>query len=44
MLSIDGTHLYEKYKGIVMIVMGYDRNNQLFSLAFILTEGENVDN
>ena len=44
MLSIDGTHLYEKYKGIVMIVMGCDRNNQLFSLAFILTEGENVDN
>ena len=26
-LSIDGTHLYEKYKGILLIVMGCDGNN-----------------
>ena len=26
-LSIDGTHLYEKYKGTLMIDMGCDRNN-----------------
>ena len=42
-LTIDDTHLYGKYKGTIMIVMGYDKNNQLFSLAFALTEGENVD-
>ncbi|RVX23680.1 hypothetical protein CK203_000755 [Vitis vinifera] len=42
-LTIDGTHLYGKYKGTVMIVMGCDGNNQLFPLAFALTEGENVD-
>ena len=42
-LTIDGTHLYGKYKGIVMISMGYNGNNQLFPLAFALTEGENVD-
>ena len=43
MLTIDGTHLYGKYKGTVMIVMGCDGNNQLFPFAFALTEGENVD-
>ena len=42
-LSIDGTHLYGKYKGTLMIVMGCDGNNQLFPLAFALIEGENID-
>nr|CAN80015.1 hypothetical protein VITISV_030080 [Vitis vinifera] len=42
-LTIDGTHLYGKYKGTVMIVMGCDKNNQLFPLVFALTDGENVD-
>ena len=42
-LSIDGTHLYEKYKGKLLIAMGCDRNNQLFPLAFSITEGENID-
>ncbi|XP_010660151.1 uncharacterized protein LOC104881478 [Vitis vinifera] len=42
-LSIDGTHLYGKYKGTLMIAMGCDGNNQLFPLAFALTEGENID-
>ena len=35
-LSIDGTHLYGKYKGTLLIAMGYDRNNQLFPLTFAL--------
>ncbi|KAL6319670.1 hypothetical protein AAG906_026724 [Vitis piasezkii] len=43
-LTIDGTHLYGKYKGTVMIVMGCDGNNQLFPLAFALIKSENVDN
>ena len=43
MLAINGTHLYGKYKGTVMIAMGYDENNQLFPLTFALIEGENVD-
>ena len=42
-LSIDGTHLYGKYKGTLMIAMGCDGNNQLFPLAFSITEGENID-
>ena len=42
-LSINGTHLYGKYKGMLMIAMGCDGNNQLFPLAFSITEGENID-
>ena len=36
-LSIDRTHLYEKYKGTLLIAMGCDGNNQLFPLAFAIT-------
>ena len=43
-MSIDGTHLYGKYKGKLLIAMGCDGNNQLFQLAFSITEGENTDN
>ena len=42
-LSIDGAHLYGKYKGTLLIAMGYDGNNQLFPLAFAITECENID-
>ena len=37
LLSIDGTHLYWKYKGTLLIAMGCDGNNQLFPLAFAIT-------
>ena len=42
-MSIDGTHLYGKYKGKLLIAMGCDGNNQLFPLAFSITEGENTN-
>ena len=42
-ISIDGTHLYGKYKGKLLIAMGCDGNNQLFPLAFAITECENTD-
>ena len=42
-LSIDSTHLYEKYKDTLLIDMGCNGNNQLFPLAFAITEGENID-
>ena len=42
-LSIDGTHLCGKYKGMLLISMGCDRNNQLFPLTFAITEGENIE-
>ena len=42
-MSIDGTHLYGKYKATLFIAMGCDENNKLFSLAFSIIEGENTD-
>ena len=42
-LSIDGTHLYGKYKGMLLIAMGYDGINQLSPLAFAITEDKNID-
>ena len=42
-LSIDGTHLYGKYKGTLLIAMGCDGNNQLFPLAFAIIKGKNID-
>ena len=36
-LSIDGTHLYGKYKGTLLISMGCDRNNHFFPLAVAIT-------
>ena len=42
-MSIDDTHLYGKYKGKLLIVMGCHGNNQLFPLAFAITKGENTD-
>ncbi|KAH9616384.1 hypothetical protein KSS87_018423 [Heliosperma pusillum] len=35
-ITIDGTHLYGKYKGVLMIVMGVDANDQLYPLAFAI--------
>ena len=42
-LSIDDTHLYEKYKCTLLIAMRCDGNNQLFPLEFAITEGENIN-
>ena len=42
-LSIDSTHLYEKYKDTLMIDMGCDRKKLLFPLEFSITKGENID-
>ena len=42
-LSIDGTHLYGKHKDMLLISMGCEGNNQLFPLAFFITEGKNID-
>ena len=42
-LSIDGTHLYGKYKCMLMNAMGCNGTNRLFPLAFSITEDENID-
>ncbi|XP_052625063.1 uncharacterized protein LOC111888441 [Lactuca sativa] len=42
-ISIDGAHLYGKYKGTMMIAMGVDGNNQILPLAFVIVENESYD-
>ncbi|XP_074318347.1 serine/threonine-protein phosphatase 7 long form homolog [Silene latifolia] len=37
-LSIDGTHLYGKFKGTILTAMSIDANNQIFPVAFAIVE------
>ena len=39
-ISIDGTHLYGKYKGKLLIAMATDANNKIFPLAFVVVDDE----
>nr|XP_023915455.1 uncharacterized protein LOC112027025 [Quercus suber] len=39
-ISIDGTHLYGKYKGKLLIAMATDANNEIFRLAFAVVDDE----
>ncbi|XP_021746051.1 uncharacterized protein LOC110711924 [Chenopodium quinoa] len=41
-ICIDGTHLYGKYKGTLLVATGVDGNFQVFPLAFASVEGENI--
>ena len=43
LVLVDGTFLTGKYKGVLMIAIGVDSNNQLVPLAFALAKGENND-
>ncbi|KAH9611124.1 hypothetical protein KSS87_011978 [Heliosperma pusillum] len=40
-LTIDGTHLYGKFKGTILTAMSIDANNQIFPVAFAIVESEN---
>ncbi|XP_021769465.1 uncharacterized protein LOC110733685 [Chenopodium quinoa] len=42
LLSIDGTHLYGKYKGTLLVATSVDANFQVFPFAFAIVEGENT--
>ncbi|KAG9458399.1 hypothetical protein H6P81_002907 [Aristolochia fimbriata] len=42
-INVDGTHLYGKYKGCLLIATSFDGDNRLFFLAFALVEKENID-
>ena len=42
MLQIDGMHLYDKYRGTLLIATGQDGSNRIFSLAFAVVENENT--
>ena len=43
-LSVDGTHLYRMYGGILLIATGVDANGGLYPLAFAVDEVENEAN
>ncbi|XP_074346177.1 uncharacterized protein LOC141684944 [Apium graveolens] len=40
-LLIDGTHLYDKYGGVLLTATGVDGFNHLHPVAFVVVEGEN---
>ena len=39
-ISIDGTHLYGKYQGKLLVAMATDANNKVFPLAFAVMDCE----
>ena len=41
LVLVDGIFLTGKYRGVLMIAVGVDSDNQLGPLAFALVEGEN---
>ncbi|XP_021775241.1 uncharacterized protein LOC110739096 [Chenopodium quinoa] len=41
-ICIDGTHLYWKFKGTLLVATSVDANFQVFPPAFALVEGENT--
>ncbi|XP_020245215.1 uncharacterized protein LOC109823346 [Asparagus officinalis] len=42
LLSIDGAHLYDKYKGVLLVATDVDANGGLFPLAFAVVEVEDT--
>ena len=42
-IQIDGTHLYGKYKGKLLIVTSIEANGHIFPLAFAIVEEESQD-
>ncbi|XP_057740356.1 uncharacterized protein LOC130957520 [Arachis stenosperma] len=43
LVSVDGTHLYGKYGGTLLIAIAQDGNSNIIPIAFALVEGENVE-
>ncbi|XP_016207242.1 uncharacterized protein LOC107647702 [Arachis ipaensis] len=43
LVSIDGTHLYGKYGGTLLVAITQDGNSNILPVAFALVEGENVE-
>ena len=43
-ISIDGTHLYGKYQGKLLVAMATDANNKVFPLAFAVVDCESGSN
>ncbi|XP_057763557.1 uncharacterized protein LOC130984130 [Arachis stenosperma] len=43
LVQVDGIHLYEKYKGTLLVVVAQDGNQNIVPIAFALVEGETAD-
>ncbi|XP_025664729.1 uncharacterized protein [Arachis hypogaea] len=39
-VQVDGTHLYRKYKGCLLVAISQDGNNNIMPIAFAILEGE----
>ncbi|XP_061360917.1 uncharacterized protein LOC133304866 [Gastrolobium bilobum] len=42
-IQIDGTHLYGKYKGKLLVATAQDGNNECLPIAFAIVEGETLE-
>ncbi|XP_025607888.1 uncharacterized protein [Arachis hypogaea] len=42
-VSIDGTHLYGKYEGTLLLAIAQDGNSNILPIAFTIVEGENAE-
>ncbi|XP_025625404.1 uncharacterized protein [Arachis hypogaea] len=42
-VQVDGTHLYGKYKGCLLVAVSQDGNNNIMPIAFAIVEGETSD-
>ncbi|XP_015961778.1 uncharacterized protein LOC107485758 [Arachis duranensis] len=43
LVSIDGTHLYGKYGGTLLLAIAQDGNSNILPIAFALVKGENTE-
>lgn len=41
-IQIDGTWLYRKYKGMLLIEVAHDGNNNILPITYTLVEGDTV--
>ncbi|XP_025703785.1 uncharacterized protein [Arachis hypogaea] len=42
-VSVDGTHLYEKYGGVLLIAVAQDGNSNILFIAFAIVESKTME-
>ncbi|XP_020970320.1 uncharacterized protein LOC107621097 [Arachis ipaensis] len=43
LVQVDGTHLYEKYKGALLVAIAQDGNQNIVPITFVIVKGETAD-
>ncbi|XP_027337122.1 uncharacterized protein LOC113850779 [Abrus precatorius] len=43
LVQVDGTHLYEKYNGALLVAVAQDGNQNILPIGFAIVEGETAD-